>query len=169
MAQEYLIDKYRSGFYGSQPSSKHNSINFGAGNIIRFFPTSGQMITLSKKRFMCTSLNSNYNPKGTSVVEYHRNLTNDKLQVLLYSGDVDMSIPYIGTEQWIMSLNLTLNESWRAWSVDDQLAGVVVTSLLSTELRSVLPWFIGGFLTILFDYCSNCRNSIPCYNCTNKD
>ena len=45
-----------------------------------------------------------------------------------------MAIPHIGTQQWIMSLNMTLNESWRAWSVDAQIAGFV-SNLTRTIFR----------------------------------
>ncbi|KAI3437266.1 uncharacterized protein J3R85_005508 [Psidium guajava] len=58
-----------------------------------------------------------------SVVDYHKNLTNANIRLLIFSGDHDMSIPHIGTQAWIRYLNLTLDESWRVWSVDGQTAG----------------------------------------------
>ena len=42
-----------------------------------------------------------------------------------YSADLDLSIPHIGTQEWIRSLNFTLDDSWRAWFVDAQVAGLV--------------------------------------------
>ncbi|KAG5223002.1 serine carboxypeptidase [Salix suchowensis] len=42
-------------------------------------------------------------------VDYHRNLTKKPYRALIYSGDHDMSIPYIGTHEWIESLNLTIS------------------------------------------------------------
>ena len=50
-----------------------------------------------------------------------------------YSADLDMTIPHIGTQEMIRSLNLTLNESWRAWFVDSQVAGLV-SGLLPTSI-----------------------------------
>ena len=50
-----------------------------------------------------------------------------------YSADLDMSIPHIGTQEMIRSLNLTLDESWRAWFVDSQVAGLV-SELLPTSI-----------------------------------
>lgn len=50
-----------------------------------------------------------------------------------YSADLDMSIPHIGTQEMIRSLNLTLDESWRAWFVDSQVAGLV-SGLLPTSI-----------------------------------
>ncbi|XP_050283244.1 serine carboxypeptidase-like 13 [Quercus robur] len=34
-----------------------------------------------------------------------------------------MLIPHIATQEMIRSLNLTLDDSWRAWFVDAQVAG----------------------------------------------
>ncbi|KAL3745822.1 hypothetical protein ACJRO7_014864 [Eucalyptus globulus] len=59
----------------------------------------------------------------SSVVDYHKNLTKGNIRGLIFSGDHDMSIPHIGTQAWINALNLTLDESWRVWSVDGQTAG----------------------------------------------
>lgn len=42
------------------------------------------------------------------------------------SGDVDMEIPYVGTETWIKSLNLTIDSGWQPWLVDGQVAGLVL-------------------------------------------
>ena len=39
------------------------------------------------------------------------------------SGDHDLVIPNIGTQQWIKILNLTIVNDWRPWLVDGQVAG----------------------------------------------
>uniref|UniRef100_A0A6N2LI99 Serine carboxypeptidase-like 18 n=1 Tax=Salix viminalis TaxID=40686 RepID=A0A6N2LI99_SALVM len=62
-----------------------------------------------------------YNVK--SSVDYHRNLTKKPYRALIYSGDHDMTIPYIGTHEWIESLNLTIKFDWEPWFVDGQVAG----------------------------------------------
>ncbi|KAM3714757.1 hypothetical protein ACJW31_01G358000 [Castanea mollissima] len=58
-----------------------------------------------------------------SVVDVHRYLSKKGLQVLVESGDRDMVVPFVGTEQWIKSLNLTIVNDWRPWLVDGQIAG----------------------------------------------
>ncbi|XP_030944392.1 serine carboxypeptidase-like 17 [Quercus lobata] len=58
-----------------------------------------------------------------SVVDIHRYLSKKGLQVLVESGDRDMVVPFVGTEQWIKSLNLTIVNDWRPWLVDGQIAG----------------------------------------------
>ncbi|XP_059636290.1 serine carboxypeptidase-like 18 isoform X2 [Cornus florida] len=66
-----------------------------------------------------------YTKDVTSSVAYHQNLTSAALRALIYSGDHDMSVPHIGTQEWIGSLNLTVGSVWRAWFVDGQVAGYV--------------------------------------------
>ncbi|KAK7851857.1 serine carboxypeptidase-like 18 [Quercus suber] len=42
------------------------------------------------------------------------------------SGDHDLTIPNIGTQQWIKVLNLTIVNDWRQWLVDGQIAGYTI-------------------------------------------
>ncbi|KAK9268876.1 hypothetical protein L1049_000641 [Liquidambar formosana] len=71
---------------------------------------------------MCNSSLA-YTNDLTNVVNYHVNFTKKDIRALIYSGDHDMSIPHIGTREWIMSLNMTLYDAWRPWYVDAQVAG----------------------------------------------
>ncbi|KAB1208311.1 Serine carboxypeptidase-like 18 [Morella rubra] len=65
-----------------------------------------------------------YSSDVSSVLEYHRNLSTKGLQVLIYNGDHDLTIPNIGTQEWIKWLNLsTVEYGWRPWFVDGQIAG----------------------------------------------
>ncbi|CAI0467866.1 unnamed protein product [Linum tenue] len=59
---------------------------------------------------------------STSVV-YHVNLSIKGYRSLIYSGDHDMVIPYIGTQAWIRALNYSIVEDWRSWHVEGQVAG----------------------------------------------
>ncbi|XP_020409308.1 serine carboxypeptidase-like 18 isoform X5 [Prunus persica] len=58
-----------------------------------------------------------------SSVDYHRNLSQKHLRAIVYSGDHDITIPYISTLAWIESLNLTLEDDWKPWFSDHQVAG----------------------------------------------
>lgn len=64
-----------------------------------------------------------YTKTVSSSVPYHQNLSNTNLRALIYSGDHDMSVTYLGTHFWIFSLNLTLSTAWREWYVNGQVAG----------------------------------------------
>ncbi|CAA2999085.1 serine carboxypeptidase-like 18 [Olea europaea subsp. europaea] len=58
-----------------------------------------------------------------SVVQYHKILSKKGYEALVYSGDHNMVIPYIGTLKWIRGLNLAIDDEWRPWNVNDQVAG----------------------------------------------
>ncbi|KAF0697220.1 Aste57867_12076 [Aphanomyces stellatus] len=48
------------------------------------------------------------------------------LKALIYSGDADSTVNFLGTERWLTTdgLNLTVHEKWQAWfGPDKQLAG----------------------------------------------
>merc|ERR1719174_527884 len=38
-----------------------------------------------------------------------------KYRVTIYSGDVDMCVPYVGTEEWTSALGFEVLEPWRPW------------------------------------------------------
>ncbi|GAV90696.1 Peptidase_S10 domain-containing protein [Cephalotus follicularis] len=61
-----------------------------------------------------------------NALPYHRNLIKKGYRVLIYSGDQDLAIPYVGTQAWIKSLNLTIDSDWAPWFVDGQVAGYTV-------------------------------------------
>ncbi|PON40313.1 Serine carboxypeptidase-like [Parasponia andersonii] len=66
-----------------------------------------------------------YRHQVDNVVSYHKSLNSRGYRALIYSGDHDMMIPYIGTQTWIKSLNLPISGQWRPWIVDDEVAGYV--------------------------------------------
>ncbi|KAK6945964.1 Peptidase S10, serine carboxypeptidase [Dillenia turbinata] len=69
------------------------------------------------------TLQDDYDYNVVSTLEIHRNLTASGRRVLIYSGDQDLIVPYVGTETWINSLNLTVDDVWTPWFVDGQVAG----------------------------------------------
>ncbi|XP_011100016.1 serine carboxypeptidase-like 18 isoform X3 [Sesamum indicum] len=64
-----------------------------------------------------------YEQDVLSVSKHHQLLSDKGFQALAYSGDHDMIVPYMSTLKWIRDLNLTLDEDWRPWTVDGQVAG----------------------------------------------
>ncbi|KAK2632396.1 hypothetical protein EUGRSUZ_L01608 [Eucalyptus grandis] len=64
-----------------------------------------------------------YTKDVLDAVVYHEYLSEKTLRALVYSGDHDISIPYVSTLDWIRSLNLSLKGSWSPWFVKGQIAG----------------------------------------------
>lgn len=62
-----------------------------------------------------------------SSVEYHRSLTSRGYRSLIYSGDHDMVVPFVGTQAWIRSLGFSVQDEWRPWYVNAQVAGFTRT------------------------------------------
>ncbi|XP_034681812.1 serine carboxypeptidase-like 18 [Vitis riparia] len=77
----------------------------------------------TKKEWARCNESLSYTSNVFSSVDYHRNLTEKAYRALIYSGDHDMDIPYVGTQEWISSLNLNISDDWKPWFVDGQVAG----------------------------------------------
>ncbi|KAK2656791.1 hypothetical protein Ddye_009843 [Dipteronia dyeriana] len=58
-----------------------------------------------------------------STLSYHLHLNNRGYRALIYSGDHDGVVPYLGTLSWIKALNFNVIDDRRPWLVDDQVAG----------------------------------------------
>ncbi|KAK9163654.1 hypothetical protein Syun_004556 [Stephania yunnanensis] len=68
-----------------------------------------------------------YTQDVPSSLKYHQSLSERGYRSLIYSGDRDLNIPFIGTEAWIKSLNYSIVDDWRPWFVDRQVAGYTRT------------------------------------------
>lgn len=49
-------------------------------------------------------------PKYRDIVRHEADL-----DILVYSGDVDGSVPVMGTRRWLASLQLPTVKEWRPW------------------------------------------------------
>ncbi|GAV78823.1 Peptidase_S10 domain-containing protein [Cephalotus follicularis] len=72
------------------------------------------------------NLTLSYTKDVTTVVPVHEYLKGKGLYVLVESGDRDLVVPFVGTINWIKSLDLTIDSAWRPWFVDGQVAGYTV-------------------------------------------
>ncbi|XP_074575047.1 serine carboxypeptidase-like 18 [Curcuma longa] len=75
------------------------------------------------KEWVRCNLNLPYTHGFGSNIDYHLSLLQRGYRALVYSGDHDLVIPFLGTRQWIKSLNSSIVENWRSWFVDGQVAG----------------------------------------------
>jgi serine carboxypeptidase-like clade 1 len=62
-----------------------------------------------------------------SSIPYHKKNSIQGYRSLIFSGDHDMLTPYVGTQDWIRSLNYSIIDKWRPWMILDQVAGYTTT------------------------------------------
>ncbi|KAG0485772.1 hypothetical protein HPP92_009851 [Vanilla planifolia] len=82
------------------------------------------------KRFLRCDFRVNENHYTRSVpstVPYHRNLTTRGFRALVYNGDHDLKVPFLGSLAWIKSLNYSVLEQWRSWHAGGQVAGYTMS------------------------------------------
>ncbi|KAI4989095.1 hypothetical protein ZWY2020_036412 [Hordeum vulgare] len=58
-----------------------------------------------------------------STVPYHANLTRRGYRALVYNGDHDMDMTFVGTQAWIRTLGYPAVAPWRPWYANRQVAG----------------------------------------------
>ncbi|KAM0893841.1 hypothetical protein ACQ4PT_024871 [Festuca glaucescens] len=67
-----------------------------------------------------------YTEDVPSSIPYHFNHSTRGYRVLVFSGDHDPGVPFLGTQRWVRSFNFSIVDDWRAWHVDGQSAGFTV-------------------------------------------
>ncbi len=76
----------------------------------------------------CTS-NLNYTSNYASIADQVYPLifqAAPSLDVMIYSGDADACVPFFGTAQWTAAVGGAVEDPWRPWQVEGQLAGYTV-------------------------------------------
>ena len=74
---------------------------------------------------MCTT-NISYHCNTDSLLGIYPTLIK-QYRTLIYNGDVDSCVPYIGDEEWTSGLGFPVKEPWRPWFVNEQVAGYVTS------------------------------------------
>lgn len=65
----------------------------------------------------------NYTKDISSSLKYHFNVTRRGYRALIYSGDHDIIVPFVGTRKWVKSLKFSITDQWRSWHEGGQVAG----------------------------------------------
>ncbi|CAN7053000.1 unnamed protein product [Brassica rapa subsp. trilocularis] len=78
-------------------------------------------------RWIRCNLDIPYTQDIISSVPYHVDNSIDGYRSLIYSGDHDLGMPYLGTQAWIRSLNYSVIDDWRPWMINSKLAGYTRT------------------------------------------
>jgi len=69
-----------------------------------------------------------YSDLGSSMIPVYKYLIKkNTLSMMVYSGDTDAIVPYLGSINWINSLNLPIKETWRQWKDSSKQVGGYIT------------------------------------------
>lgn len=75
---------------------------------------------------MCTTQNSTFKyTKDASASQWAYELLRDTpVRMMHFSGDMDASVPTIGTERWVNRLGWNVTQQWQPhYTLDDQIGG----------------------------------------------
>ncbi|KAL5726986.1 sinapoylglucose--choline O-sinapoyltransferase [Ranunculus cassubicifolius] len=75
----------------------------------------------------CNQCGIKYTRNVVNSFDYYADLSKRGIRSLIYSGDYDYSVPFMSTQSWIKSLNYSITDDWRPWTVDGQVAGFTRT------------------------------------------
>ncbi|KAL5720800.1 sinapoylglucose--choline O-sinapoyltransferase [Ranunculus cassubicifolius] len=63
-----------------------------------------------------------------SSVGYHSSVSKKgRYRSLIYSGDHDLVVPFLSTQEWVRSLGYPIRDEWRPWLEEKQVAGFTRT------------------------------------------
>ncbi|KAL5713046.1 sinapoylglucose--choline O-sinapoyltransferase [Ranunculus cassubicifolius] len=79
----------------------------------------------------------NYLEDVEKSTQYHANLIKRNYRSLIYNGDHDMLVPFLSTQTWIRSLNYSISDDWRPWSVEGQIAGYTRTYMTNMTYATI--------------------------------
>ena len=102
-----------------------------------------------------------YQKTATDLLPLYSELI-EKYQMLIYAGDTDACVPYVGTEEWTRSLNFTVTNEWHQWMGSPDLepglhkAGYAVTYdkfqfVTVNGAGHMVPRYQPGFSKTLFE------------------
>ncbi|CAI9786755.1 unnamed protein product [Fraxinus pennsylvanica] len=74
-------------------------------------------------RWETCSVGISYEENVDGALEYHKILIKKGYDALVYNADQDMAAPYMGPLTWFRILNLTIDDNWKPWLVNGQVAG----------------------------------------------
>jgi len=63
------------------------------------------------------------NETANMIPLWQRFINETNWKMMVYSGDVDASVPFLDTQQWTTCLGLPIVKDWSNWSYKDQIAG----------------------------------------------
>ena len=140
----WLFKKMKSNYYIKNEETLLSCIDVsGLENFLRNEDVQKKLHTKKSDFRLCNeTVFENYQQSQEGSFEALKFLINNKIKILIYSGDTDLTVPFNGNQLWIKYLNLTVKENWNSWKMDkedDYITGykVVYDELTFVTIRGV--------------------------------
>jgi serine carboxypeptidase-like clade 2 len=91
--------------------------------------------------------NITYQDPNEFMMHYYEKFVREtNWRILVYSGDADSAVPFIGTQRWIECLHLPVVQDWSNWMYEGQTAGSFIRyrglSFLTIKgAGHMVPWY----------------------------
>ena len=114
----YSFNKLQSKF----KATKINCVDLSSIENYLIIPEVQNALHVKKTEFeLCNmTIYKNYKMSDEGGYEAIKTLIENKINILVYSGDTDLVCPFTGNLLWIKSLNLEIKEKWKSWKLDDE-------------------------------------------------
>jgi len=78
--------------------------------------------------------------------EFLSNPRSQKWRKLIYSGDFDAAVPFLGSQKWVHCLGRPIKKDWHSWNFNKQFAGGIIeydgiTFLTVHGTGHAIPWY----------------------------
>jgi len=78
--------------------------------------------------------------------EFLTTARSQKWRILIYSGDFDAAVPFLGSQKWVHCLGRPVKKDWRSWNFNKQFAGGLIeydgiTFLTVHGTGHAIPWY----------------------------
>jgi len=87
------------------------------------------------------------NTSAIMVPYFQRFISQTDWRILIYSGDLDAAVPFVGTQRWIECLQRPITNDWRPWYFQNQTAGFRIDyqgiSFMTIKgAGHMVPWYL---------------------------
>lgn len=78
-----------------------------------------------------------------------------------HSGDHDMVVPYIGSEEWTRSLGYKIIDEWRPWLSNAQIAGYIINlKMYNCQNQAIVAHLLTMFCFANFRFIQGYDNNL---------
>jgi len=120
--RQHLVNIRKGGQFGAAPHSGVAPVNTGGalndyscGGSAMMTPWLGNPAVVKALHVKAGTAGMRYGPRDRDDLRPLYKTLAMKYRLLIYSGDADGCVPFVGTEEWTSGLGFKQTEAWRPW------------------------------------------------------